>query len=616
MQFDHPAWQATRALGPITRKQLLAGLAVAFGFSLLLMVPVLSHRGWPANHDWTAPVARMSVTLQQWRIGHWMPVWSSQLQYGHGSPLPALYHKTFMILSAAALAVTQSPKAAIVLPTLFCMVTGFAGMALCTRQALRGRFPALWLLAGGLLLASNYATTDWLIRGAFAEFSALALIPWIVWWCLILLMEGRWPRWLGVVVALLALSHSAIALFVVVPLGVCVALALHQWRGRAYSWWLPALQSGAIALVCLLPFVLPMAAMGRFNRTEELVRHFAFTPMTFVFPLGRFLWDSRWVWGRDWNSFTVQLDIALVFLLLAYLAFLLGSPRPRAGSPPETNASWAVDQSVGAFVLGTLMVLAWLQTPSAFWVYETIPGTIYLQFAWRLLAYATVVLVLGAVLGFSRLLQHQMTLTRPGHWSRFACGLLGALTLFVVAEPKMWWHPIQYERITPERMQDDLHADYVAMAEFFPLVDWEPAVDIQVIFDQMRNFLKTSASADCTLARPAVNNTEERRTATWEWQCTKPSNVALPVFAAPGMAVRIRRPGDPAWIYAPVNRTCHDPRLLVALPAGSTEVELRFPNWSRTVKSLFVHQVFDFRRDCRLPPAASRVAGSSRNPPP
>ena len=373
----------------IPRRWAWICLAVACAWSLLALLPVMSHAGWPANHDWTAPVMRMAVTLGQWKLGHGIPVWSTHLQYGYGSPLPALYHKTFTYLAATVLALTGSVKVSLVTSTFVFMVVGFCGMCFCLRQALRGRYPWLWMLGGALLVSSNYATTDWLTRGAFAEFAAMALIPWVLAWCLILIMDSRWRWWIGPLMALLVLSHSMLALYMLIPLTLALIAAVWCWRRAALEWWRPAVISIGVCTICLAPFLLPMLAMGRFNRTEELVRHMGFTPMTQTIPLSTFFWHQpHWTWGVEWQPFTVQLDTALLLGACIYAVFLL----LRKGLVRQ-------DRATAFFLWATLACMAWLQTDSAFWFYTHVPGTIYLQFPWRLLAYLTAVLVLCTGLG-------------------------------------------------------------------------------------------------------------------------------------------------------------------------------------------------------------------------
>lgn len=573
---------------------LLAGCL----WSLLMLLPVMAHPGWPSNHDGTAPVMRMAAVLEQWRLGHVLPVWSTSQQFGHGSPLPALYHKTFMYTSAAVLALTGSVKAALVVSTWIWMVVGFCGICFCLRQLLQKRHPWLWLLGGALFLSSNYAFTDWLVRGAFAEFSAMAVLPWLFAGCLVLLMDGRWPVWIGAVLAVLVLSHSTLGAFALFPLVIAAVVAAWRWRRAAFGWIRPGIASAAVCAVLVAPFVLPMVAMGRFNRIEELVRHPRYTPMTNNLPGEIFFWNQDWIWGNEWTYITVQMDPVLLFLLPVFIGLCIARWR---------NAQW---RSVGVFLLAVLSAMAWLQTRYAFSFYEYVPGAIYLQFTYRLLAYETVVLTSCACMALGAGIEHARRwrfFSMPG--GRTAVGCVAIALLSLTAWPKVGRDSIRYEWMAAQRLHDDLKSDYLAMGEFFPLVDWPPLDDIQAVLRQTLDHTRSPGLKNCQVLQTDMAKPQERSRGHWQVGCPAASLVSLGVFAAPGMAVRVRPAGSQEWIKAPVVRTCSDPRLQVRLGEGVSEVQVVFPTWWLTVRTLLQKPAFDFRRDCALLPAASHIAG-------
>ena len=609
-------------------------LAAAFIWALLLLVPVMSHRGWPANHDSAAPVARMAAIVGQWKIGHWIPVWSTHEQFGHGSPMPALYHKTFSYLSAAVLGATGgNAKAALVVPVLLLMVVAFCGMVFCLRHALGGRYPWLWLAGGATLVASNYATTDWLVRGALAEFAAFALIPWLLGWCLLLIDEGRWRWWIGPLLALLALSHSSLGMFALLPLGIALALAVLRWRGsHARRWTVAAAMSIGVAALLVLPFALPMLAMGRFSRIDLLLSDPGFQPRSNRVDGWRYFWDSRWTWGADWTSFTVQLDTACLLLLPLYIVLLL-APRWRNASAAGADAGQggnviaAAPGWTAAFLLGTVAVMAWLQSASAFWVYEVVPGAAYLQFAWRLISYITPVLVICACIGLGWLASLS-PIPGSGRQRRgpalIAAGVLAAAMLGWTAYPKLWWNRLQYAWISPQALASEAQqqGDYAAFGEFLPLVDWPAPSNhgLTAPVQQAEAFLAKPLPLDeeragqCSAAPSSARQPPERRSDEWRIVCARAGFATLPVFLAPGMKVQLRSAdaANAGWVLATTTRSCADPRLKVALPAGASEVRVVFPTWGRTVRAAFTRPVFDFRRDC----ARGAEDNAAKNRPP
>ena len=604
---------------PCGRAWVTRCLAAAFVWALLLLAPVMSHRGWPVNHDSAAPVARMAAIVGQWKIGHWIPVWSTHEQFGHGSPTPALYHKTFSYLSAAVLGATGGHvKAALVVPVLLLMVVAFCGMVFCLRHALGGRYPWLWLTGGATLVASNYATIDWLVRGAMAEFAAFALIPWLLGWCLLLIGEGRWRWWIGPLLALLALSHSSLGLFGLLPLGIALALALLRWRwSHARRWTVAAATSIGVASLLVLPFALPMLAMGRSSRIDLLIKHPGFQPRTNQVDWWRYFWDPHQAWDADWTSLTVPLDTACLLLLPLYLVLLVLRRRnASAGGVNARQRSHVVAAAPGwtaAFLLGTMAIMVWLQSASAFWVYEVVPGAAYLQFAWRLISYITPVLVICACIGLGWLASWSAA---PGSGRQrrgpawVAAGVLAAAMLGWTAYPKMDWSRLQHAWISPQTLESEAQqqGNYVALGEFLPLVDW-PAPsnhELNAPVQQAEAFLAKPLPVDeggagpCSATPSSTRQPPERRSDEWHVVCARAGFATLPVFLAPGMKVQVRSTdaANAGWEPATATRSCVDPRLEVALTAGASEVRVVFPTWSRAVHAAFTRSAFDFRRDC------------------
>ena len=95
---------------------------------------------------------------------------------------------------------------------------------------------------GIVAISCNYATTDWLTRGAVAEFSATCVLPWL-FACFAWLRAGRPRLAIGPLMWLLWLAHGAIATFASVLLGPCVAVAAVV-HGRGVVRAVPRLLAG------------------------------------------------------------------------------------------------------------------------------------------------------------------------------------------------------------------------------------------------------------------------------------------------------------------------------------------------------------------------------------
>ena len=570
-------------------------LVAACLWSLVMLIPVLLHEGWPVNHDFVAPVLRMGAIVDQWGLGRSVPVWSTAQQFAHGSPMPVLYHKTHMYLSAGVLALTGNIKVSLVLPLFLLMVTGFLGMCFCLRHALGGRHPWLWLLGGALLLASNYAFTDWVVRGAFAEFAALMFLPWLFAWCLILINEARWSLWIGPGLALMALTHASLGLFALVPLAITLVVGIARWGKQALRWLPPAFFSACLAVVVMLPFALPMVAASRFNRVEFLTAFSLFKPRLNGVPWHRYFWDAEWEWSGNMQGFTAQLDTGLLLLVPVYVLLLRW---PRSLDHIHRRDMVVADRWNAVFLLGSLMVMAWLQLPQAVWVYESVPGAEYLQFAWRLLAYLTVILIMCACVALSRMVL-------VGEAYGLAALVAAAVLLVCTAYPKLWWNWTAYTWIPDAMLQEQrVQGDYLAFGEFWPLVDWDiPDDDLLNAGAQVNAWRAQPLVQTCTLKRmeSAVPRPRERSVDEWQAVCPEAAKGIFPLFLAPGMDVLTRKQRQPHWSAATISRTCSDPRLQVSLPQGVSEIRIKSPNWSRMVVAGFTRQDFDFHRDCAIP---------------
>ena len=335
------------------------------------------------------------------------------------------------------------------------------------------------------------------------------------------------------------------------------------------------------------------------------MRHPRYTPMTNNLPAEIFFWNKYWIWGDVWTYITVQMDPVLLFLLPVFIVIGIAQRKEKHFRP------------VCIFLLVVLGAMAWLQTRYAFWVYENVPGAIYLQFTYRLLAYETVILVICTSLTLGYALDRLKGLSISSKPVIRPALIVVALALvWVTASPKLGRDSIRYEWIPPQRVQDDLKHDYLAMGEFFPLVDWVPLDDIQAVLRQTLDFAAISGLKPCDIVETDTGEPRERSSGRWRINCPVRSSVSLSVFAAPGMEVRTRSAHAANWTTVPVNRTCSDPRLRVDLQKGSNAVEVRFPNWWRTVKTIIQRPAFDFRRDCTLPPAARYIAGHRAVAPP
>ena len=207
-----------RRAWPRWATELLYALLVVAAAALALS-PVLRRSGWPLNQGSTGPLLLVQLYASHFRHLDFFPVWSSSDAFGMGSPVLLYYHRTYFYVAGLLMAFGGlSLKASVVTTIGLFLVVGAYGM----RRALRVVTDDRLLYTVGSLgfLFTNYVFTDWLYpRGDLAEFSAVMLVPWLLWWCLVFVKDQRFSYLLIPIVVILVNTHSAIALTAPVRIG-------------------------------------------------------------------------------------------------------------------------------------------------------------------------------------------------------------------------------------------------------------------------------------------------------------------------------------------------------------------------------------------------------------
>ena len=350
--------------------------------SLLACSQILVLPGWPENHDGVACFQRVEIFRRAFAEGNFLPLWTPLAENGYGSPFPFFYHRFFNTLAGAVALATGSAYTAVkvVIPLLL-----FAG-ALGMRRALSamglGEFHAV---SGALLLVfSNYAYTDWVVRGAFAEFAAFMLVPWLTLAALGVVQGKPRAGWgLGTVLSLMFFAHSIIFVFAfaLVLVAFAGALVLSKDRRRVL------LNLGQAALVVLPvtgPFVLGIWLFGKDLELDRF-RTGMFSVFRNFVPLEEYLYDRVGGWTSSTAGYSVEIGRGFNTLaLVCFAAVAVGFARRNLSGARvrETLPAWFL-------VVGSAVCYLVLQTPLAAPLYRLAPPIQFIQFPWRLLAFST-----------------------------------------------------------------------------------------------------------------------------------------------------------------------------------------------------------------------------------
>src|SRR5664280_617305 len=414
-----PRWSRRRRTTELVYALLVAAAAV------LVLSPVLRRSGWPLNQGSTGPLLLVQMYASHFRHLDFFPVWSSSDAFGMGSPVLLYYHRTFFYVAGLLLTWGGlSLKATVVTTIGLFLFVGAYGM----RQALRVVTDNQLLCTVGSLgfLFTNYLFTDWLFpRGDLAEFSAVMLVPWLLYWCLVFVKDRRFSYLLIPIMVLLVNTHSAIALTALFALAV--ALVTFRWRAGSAGLRavLPrmAISLGAIT-VLLAPLLIAEVRLGQYYdpQTKNTGSGFAvsqqFARLSSYFVGGSYHW-----FALNSHDF-VQIDYALwVPIALAVTGGLTHWARTRR-SPAWWSGARRTQAPVLAFLVGSLVVYLFLQLRLSLFVYRIIPPLQVTNFPWRMLAYVTpIALVLVVVLADSL----QQVFPHRAVWEAVAAGWLASL---------------------------------------------------------------------------------------------------------------------------------------------------------------------------------------------
>ncbi len=331
--------------------------------ALLIFLPLM-RPGWYPMHDSTHPV-RILLLQATVREGQFPPIWTEQLNQDLGYPLfhfyAPLFHSSVALL-ASIVPLYLALKAALVI------MVALGGLGVMHMLKSYGLWPSL--VGAVLYMLSPFAAVDLYVRGAFAEYLALALLPWVV--SVTRQLTTRRRVFLAAsLLALLVLAHNLIPLLVLPWLGLW--MGMHNYRAFP-----KVLLTGLLALGLSAWFVGPLLVERSFTQADVIAKTTTYAAH-FVEPWQ--MWNSTWGFGgsapgvEDGMSF----KLGKIQLLLALAGWLLALKR--------RDLAWI---SLGL----TALIYAWVATPASRILWDNLPVLQLVQFPWRSLGVITVILAL------------------------------------------------------------------------------------------------------------------------------------------------------------------------------------------------------------------------------
>lgn len=371
---------------------IVAGLALAL--TLFAWMPLVGPFYFLA-HDSRHALFYSVEFFQSVAEGYLVPRWGPDFAFGRGYPVFVFYSPLSLYVVQSfryvGLGVVGSVKATYVVGFLF----GAAGMYRLARRWF-GRQAAL--LATLAFTYLPYHLVDIYVRGALAEFWALAWFPWVLLAADALVEQpnGRHVAAFGLAYGGLIWLHSLTAILFTPFVGLFLLVRWAAvWRARgAFPWrltWGVAAGVG-LGLWIAVGFLVPNVAEQKYIALEQWTGKNYQYDKQFVYP-GQFLspfWGFGYAVEGPEDGMSFQLGIVGVGLVAGALWLALrGNLKGR-----ERELVW--------LFAAQLALLVWAMTPASAWAWRAFPPLQFVQFPWRMLAVAVTVISLlgGAVAGW------------------------------------------------------------------------------------------------------------------------------------------------------------------------------------------------------------------------
>ena len=521
--------------------------------SFIGIIPPLIKAGFPPNHEDDTFVLRTMVYAKHFRFGDLVPVWSSTDNFGFGSPFPSLYHRLYYLVSGFIYASTNNAKIAISLALIVFTSIGIRFVYLTLRSFHCSQYIAI--VGASVLPFLNYSVTNWLVRGAMAEYSAMMLIPVVLYF-----VKKSWDskslHWsLGLTFGFLFLAHSVVAYFVAFLIGI---LLLTACLFRLLPWSFFALKQAALSLFAFISItwwsLLPMLYFRQRFDVGRLLPNFLSVQLQFH-RATEYIWDSSWSWSNAPQLFTLQIDI----IILSTLAVLLIMRKF------STEHIW---------VFALLVVSLLLQNGRSWKLYQLIPGAEYIQFPWRLSALSSVVMLILVFIGLSKFRSVAL-----------------AVALFTIVISGTWQRVNYYsypDRLETRNSRSLSNYSLSLFGEYLPTAGsiLTPDPSSSNIFSEWRpdllDFIHiNNATASCTVTRNSP--IKEIQSVSFTATCDRVSLATLPVFATSAHTISSSRDHvkDHCIVKEDSQSLC-----VVELPQGTTSLTVHMPTFMSVISAL------------------------------
>ena len=513
-----------------------AGLVLA---AAALIVSLVGRRsGWPIGQAFTEELILVPIYAAHFRHLDFFPVWSSSDGLGLGTPVLLYYQKAFFYVSGAIyILLGGALKPTLIATIAIFLAVGAYGMRKTLALVTNSR---LLCTVGSIgYLFTNYVFTDWLSRGDLPEFSALMIVPWLLFWCLNLVKNQRVSLTLIPVMVLLVDAHSAIALISVFTLitAMVTFVTIAGLKGlRSIAPRLVVAVGGSALL--LAPTLLAELRMAQFYDPTSKVTHYAGISQDFV-SFGSYFYDASYRWLAPDAHNLIQIDFAIWIPIAISLIGIISYIAVTRNIEAWRHLTRDVSVPQVMVLLVSLLIYLLLQLHISLVVYQILAPLEVIDYPYRMLAFITPIgIILVAMLANGAICRYP-TATAPK-----ALAVIWLVSIVVLSPITSTW-TAQYPFLAEAGQSPD-YIDYQKFSGFFtssngilydeylPRVIQGNGVELYddgALYKRLHEHQAGAASltdVPCSVMAPSRSPIESL-TLTFEVTCGGPTRLALPI---------------------------------------------------------------------------------------
>jgi hypothetical protein len=529
-------------------KKLLWFILTALVLNAIFIFPVLKNEGWPSNHEYLGWRSRIVCYIFHFYQYDFLPFWSSGDANGLGSPLPLYYHKIFNYIAGFNYILLGNIKVSIISSIIILNLLGCYGLYRCMRLFYVERISAFCI--SNTILFLHYTITEWFVRASFAEYAALMVVPWLLWWGIKFLKTGKFSYSIIAILFVLYHSHNIIAYYGIYAITFAVILNLIvTWEKKNTVLILTqSIISAVIFLVIQLVYFYPMYILSDYYNPGKL----KLNVNDFFQNFARYCIDTSYLWGKTWEGCTVEIGLLFWLLTLSGIIFLIIKYVRGKKMISNENSPFQI------WLVGLFAFYVSLQFRSSLFFYNNVPGADFIQFPWRLNVFIQTIGLL--IISFNKM------------WNRKYLSI-GLLSFFVLSYPLLknldpgWtWFPKDY-------LEAKINEGVWGMREYIPNV-YPDGNETQSYFKGLLD-KGIETQGKCQLTKEMTNNPEQIHI-TYMVKSETESFVILP-YCYSGLEDIFLQKGEIRTKIKP-SRTREDPRMQITLPQGEYRLEVYLPH--------------------------------------